>query len=140
MSISRATFSSSYKSHFLLALIAVSSIPAAVSLINFGVFNNTLYQLTLVFSLLSTMSGAHVWLNLAYYVDPQWRSHFNHNPAVFYFIPLAILGSALGLVTQPHKTIGLSVVYGELLSSTFGITQSRTGAFWPTSGRFVEKV
>jgi hypothetical protein len=112
MSISQATFSSSYKSRYLVALIAVSSIPAAVSLMNFGVFSNTLYQLTLVFSLLSILSGAHVWINLAYYVDPQWRSYFNCNPVVFYFVPLAIFGGTLGLIAQPNKAIGLSVLYG----------------------------
>lgn len=112
MSIFQASLNGSYKARFLVALIAVSLIPAAVSLMNFGVFNNTPYQLTLVFSLLSTMSGAHVWLNLAYYVDPQWRAHFIGSPVVFYVIPLAIFWSTLGLLAQPNKTIGLSVLYG----------------------------
>lgn len=101
-----------YKRRFLYALVAVSAIPAIVAIINFDVLNGAVYQFALMFSLLSIMSGAHVWMNLAYFFSARWRAHFRRHPFEFYVAPALIFFGTFALMAQPNKTIGMITLYG----------------------------
>jgi len=101
-----------YRNWFLSGLLAASFLPAAISILNFDILNQSIATFTFLFSLLAIMGGAHVWLTLAYYTDAEWLAHFRKFPAIFFLAPALILISMTVLIAQPSKTLGLSVVYG----------------------------
>lgn len=100
-----------YRPAFLGALLAASFLPAVVSLLKFEVLDQSWYAITFFFSLLLIMSGAHVWLTLAYYLDPRWLKHFRAYPGPFFIAPAAILVCTVALVAQPHYGLGLATIY-----------------------------
>lgn len=100
-----------YKNWFLSGLLAVSFAPAAVSILNFEILNQSVAAMTLLFSLLVVLGGAHVWLTLAYYTDRGWLAHFAKFPSIFFLAPALILICAIAIVAQPAKAAGLSFTY-----------------------------
>ena len=101
-----------YKNWFLAALLVASFLPAVVSVLNFEILNQSVAAITFLFSLLAIMSGAHVWLTLAYYANREWLEHFQKFPMIFFLSPVLILIGSIGIVSQPDKSLGISFVYG----------------------------
>ena len=104
-----------YSRVFLCALIAVSLLPALISLIHFEMLNAGWYTVTLLWSFLVFLGGAHVWITLAYYGDLRWLSQFRQHPWIFFAAPIAIVAACVALMFQHNEALGLALVYSTVV-------------------------
>jgi hypothetical protein len=103
-----------YKQIFLFALIAASAIPAVVSILNFEVLNSSVYAVLSLWSLLLFVSGAHVWISLAYYFDRKWLAAFSGHPVIFFAVPAALIVVCTVAMSWHNIVFGLALVYGAI--------------------------
>lgn len=104
-----------YKDVFLLSLIVVSAIPLAIALINFEILDASVYAMTMFWSFLVFLGGAHVWISLAYYCDRKWLGQFRHHPVIFFAIPAGLIVSCMAIMSWHNVIVGLTLVYGTLV-------------------------
>ena len=100
-----------YKDVFLYSLIFVSALPALVSLLNFEIFDRSIYSLVAFFSIIAFLGGTHVWITLAYYFDKRWFARFSQDPMIFFLCPAAILLASTLIVVLSPTALGASFVY-----------------------------
>lgn len=93
------------------ALVGVTVAPAFLSTVHFEVTSQSVASLAYAFALLAILSGAHVWITLAYYADPHWVRIFLSRPVVFVVVPSAILVGVAATMALSSKEVGLSVLY-----------------------------
>jgi hypothetical protein len=104
-----------YRSVLLFALIGVSLMPPLVAVLNFEITNASVYAITLSWSLLTVLGGAHVWITLAYYCDLRWLSRFRQQPVLFFLVPVTLVAASTALMLQYSMIVGLVLVYGAIL-------------------------
>ena len=100
-----------YRDVFVFALLAVSTAPLIISMLNFEVTSATVYVVTALWSVLLLLNGAHVWITLAYYCDLRWLMLFLRRPVVFFLMPLSIFVFCTVIVTRGSILVGMTLVY-----------------------------
>jgi hypothetical protein len=111
----RAVANVRYKDVFLWSMVVVSSVPLAIALINFEILNASIYSMTMFWSLLVFLGGAHVWISLAYYSNRKWLVQFGHQPVIFFAIPTGIVIGCMAIMSWHNVLVGLTLVYGTLV-------------------------
>ncbi|NIX77000.1 hypothetical protein [Microvirga terricola] len=102
---------SSYKQYFLVSLIIATALPTFAFILNYHVFGQTFSPVAFFLSIILIMSGAHVWLTLAYYLDKHWLSFFATRPLIFFGGPAAIIAGTILLIAGTPLVIGATVMY-----------------------------
>lgn len=100
-----------YKVYFLGALTISTLLPTIVSIVNYSLFGNAFSPVVFFLSVIFIMSGAHVWITLAYYVDPKWLRFFAAHPRELFFAPAAILIGSILLIGAMPLWFGVSFIY-----------------------------
>ncbi len=104
-----------YRNGFVVALIGVSLIAPILSILNFEITNASVYALTMTWSLLVVLGGAHVWITLAYYFDRRWLAQFRQAPTIYFVIPFLVVAVSTVLMLNHNMMAGLSLVYGAIV-------------------------
>jgi hypothetical protein len=104
-----------YRNIFVVALIGVSLVAPAISIINFEITNASVYAITAMWSLLAVLGGAHVWITVAYYLDRRWLALFSQSPLKCFVIPFGLVFGCAAIMIYKNLAVGLALVYGGAL-------------------------